>query len=290
VRLTPGTALDFADDVLSRAERIWGAVRNSGRLYDSYIDAIRDTYPILKQVFVSPDVSAGLHSTAYWHIMAIRRTAPDDPVDRPLPKVMRAPALRAERQALITEVAAQVQALKETRVELEAWKRLAARPGLPVVYDTNMLNHWRQPDNIRWREVFKAAGEDVRHTRLVIPLRVIDELDRQKYGQADLARRARTALKYLERVLKDTRPGESVHLREGATLEIWMATDHRDGDADLSILRTAAELDTLHPATGARVLTDDLGMRLRANHMGLKTFRLSDDHRKPDAALGEAQV
>lgn len=290
MRLTPGTALDDADDVLSRAETIWHAVRGSGKLYGAYVEAVRDTFPTLKQVFVSPDLSAGLHSTAYWQLVAIRSMAPDRSVDRPVARVMREPADLAVRHALITEIESQVQALKQARVELDAWKELAARPGLPVVYDTNMLNHWRQPGDIRWRDVFKAAGENVPQTRLVIPLRVIDELDRQKYGQGDLARKAATAIRYLERVLKNSQPGEAVRLREDTTLEIWVDTDDRSGDADLSILRSAADLDALHPTTGVRVLTDDIGMRLRAKQMGLKTFRLPEDHRKRGTALDEVPV
>jgi hypothetical protein len=290
VRLTPGTALDVADNVLSRAETIWRAVRGSGHLYGAYVDAVRDTCPTLKQVFLSPDVSAGMQSTAYWQLMAIRSADPDSSIDRPLPKVMRTTGHRAVRDALITEILFQVQALEQARVELETLKKLAARPGLPVVYDTNMLNHWRQPDNILWRDVFRAAGQNVPHTRLIIPLRVIDELDRQKYGKGDLARKAATAIRFLERVLKDTQPGEPVRLRDGATLEIWVDTDDRSGDADLSILRSAMDLANLHRTTGVLVLTDDIGMRLRATQMGLKTFRLPEDHRKRGTALDEAPV
>jgi predicted ribonuclease YlaK len=89
----------------------------------------------------------------------------------------------------------------------------------------------------------------------VSPLRVIDELDRQKYGQGDLAKKAATAIRYLERVLTGTLPGQPVQLRQGATLEVRVDTDDRGGDADLSILRCAADLDNLHQDTGARVLT-----------------------------------
>jgi hypothetical protein len=196
-------------------------------------------------------------------------------------------ALRAENQALATKIENQVKALEQARAELEELRKLAARPGLPVVYDTNMLNHWRQPGDVLWRDVFKAQGEHVLLTRLVIPLRVIDELDRQKYGQGDLANKAATAIRYLERVLKDTLPGQPIQLREGATLEVWVNTDDRGSDADLSILRCAADLDNLHQDTGARVLTDDVGMRLRAQQMGLKALRLPQDYRKRGTALDD---
>jgi hypothetical protein len=89
-------------------------------------------------------------------------------------------ALCAENQALATEIENQVKTLEQARAELEELKELAARPGPPVVCDTNMLSHWRQPGDVLWRDVFKAQGDLL--TRLVIPLRVIDELDRHKYG------------------------------------------------------------------------------------------------------------
>ncbi|MBT2368438.1 hypothetical protein J7E88_24715 [Streptomyces sp. ISL-10] len=189
-------------------------------------------------------------------------------------------ALRAENQALATEIENQVKALDQARTELEALKKLAARPGLPVVYDTNMLNHWRQPGDVLWRDVLKAQGETVRLTRLVIPLRVVDELNKQKYGQGELAKRATTAIRYLERVLQGSQPGDPVQLRQGATLEVWVNIDDRGDDADLAILRCAADLDNLHRDTGARVLTDDFGMRLRAQQVGLKVISLPQDHKK----------
>lgn len=59
-------------------------------------------------------------------------------------------------------------------------------------------------------------------------------------------------------------------MRADATLEVWV--------------------DNPHPETGARVLTDDIGMRLRARarRMGLKVVRLPEDHRKKGTALDEA--
>jgi len=87
------------------------------------------------------------------------------------------------------EIETQIRALAQVRAQLEALKKLAARPGVPVVYDTNMLNHWRQPGDIVWRELLRAQGETVRLARLVVPLCVLGELDRHKYGQGELLRR-----------------------------------------------------------------------------------------------------
>lgn len=285
----PGITLDHAEDVLRRAETTWGNARSAQDLYRAYTDAVHDTYPKLGQVFVAPDIGNGLHSPAYWNLLSIGRghaahgliTDPDVAHNQ-----MR--ALRAENQALATEIENQVKSLEQARAQFEELKKLAARPGLPVVYDTNMLNHWQQPGDIPWREVFKAEGDNVPLARLVIPLRVIDELDRQKYGESKLAYKAATAIRYLDRALEGSQPGQPVQLRRPeATLEVWLDTDDRGGDADLAILRCAADLDNLHRDSGARVLTDDVGMRLRAQQMGVKVLRLPEKHRKPGIALND---
>ena len=288
MRLNPGITLEHAEDVLRSAETTWGNARGAKDYYREYTDAVHDTYPILKQAFAAPDLAAGLRSTAYWNLLPMADLNPDA-VLTPDPDVARAiqRTLRAQNHALSTEIENQVKALEQARAELEELKKLVARPGLPVVYDTNMLNHWQQPGDILWRDVFKAQRERIPDTRLVIPLRVIDELDKQKYGQGDLARKAATAIRYLERVLRDRQPGERARLRDGVTLEAWIDTDDRGGDADLSILRCAADLDNLHPTTGARVLTDDVGMRLRAHQLGLKVVRLPEAYRKKGTALDE---
>ncbi|MFJ9626646.1 PIN domain-containing protein [Streptomyces sp. NPDC101175] len=288
MRLKRGITLEHADDVLRRAEMTWGNARGAKDYYRDYTDAVHETYPILKQAFAAPDLAAGLHSTAYWNLLAVAGDNAEIGVtsDRAVANNV-ARAQRVRNHALSTEIENQVKALEQARAEMEKLKKLVARPGLPVVYDTNMLNHWHQPGDILWRKVFRDQGERVPETRLVVPLRVIDELDKQKYGQGDLARKAATAIRYLERELRGRQPGEPVRLRDGTTLEVWVDTDDRGGDADLSILRCAADLDNLHPSTGARVLTDDVGMRLRAHQLGLKVVQLSEEHRKKGTALDE---
>lgn len=284
MRLNPGTSLAHADDVLLRAATTWANARGVQDLFAAYIDAVHGTYPTLKQAFAAPDLAVGLHSTAYWNLLAIGSTKTAGWINATdVPSSQR--ALRAQNQALATEIENQMKAMEQARSDLEALELLTTRPGLPIVYDTNMLNHWQQPDQVRWREVLKGQGEKSPQTRLVVPLHVVDELDRQKYGQGDLAKKAAAAIRFLERTLKDSQPGHPVQLREGVTLEIWVDTDDRGGDTDLSILRCAADLDNLHPDTGARVLTDDIGMRLRAQQMDLKVMRLPEDHRKKGTAL-----
>ncbi|WP_461009415.1 PIN domain-containing protein [Streptomyces capparidis] len=136
---------------------------------------------------------------------------------------------------------------------------------------------------------FAATWE--RHSSTASPvassLRVLDELDRQKHGQGELAKRATTAIRYLDRTLKDITPAQQVQMRQGVTPEAWIDTDDRSDDTDLAILRCAADLDNLHPDTGARVLPDDIGTCLRARQMHLKTLRLPEKHRKKGTAIAD---
>lgn len=285
----PGITVERADAVLREEEKRWVNVSSATDRYLAYTDAVEVTYAQARQTFLTPDIGAALHSDAYWNILSLGSTQAQNDGWTNDPDVMRnrVRAARPFNGVLSAEIDRQAKALEHLRAELEALKQLASRDGIPIVYDTNMLNHWQQPGGIRWQEVLKANGENASPVRLVIPLRVIDELDKQKYSQGDLGKRAAAAIRYLERVLKDGKPGEPVYLREKATLEVWVDTDDRGGDADLSILRCAADLDNLHGDTGARVLTDDCGMRLRANQMGLKVLRLPNDLRKPGTAIGD---
>ncbi len=285
MRLHPGTTLAHADAVLSDAEATWKNAQSGGNagFASAYTDAVSRTYPQLREVFAAPDLASGIRSAAYWHLLPIIRDSQTTRYTTD-PDVARGwvNSRRPLNDALSAEINDQLQALILARTELDALKALAARPGLPIVYDTNMLIHWNRPRDIEWKDVLRHSGETATQARLVVPLRVVDELDRQKYGDGKLADRAGKALRYLQEASKDHPPGQPVPIREGdaTTLEIWVDAEDRGGDADLAILRVAADLDALCPATGARVLTGDLGMHLRAQVMELKVLHLPDTYCK----------
>jgi predicted ribonuclease YlaK len=92
----------------------------------------------------------------------------------------------------------------------------------------------------RHRSVIAAARR--------VPLRVVDELDKQKYGRGFLAESATKALRFLQQTLAG-RGGESVSIRPGraATLEVWTQTEDRGPDAD----------GARHPAPGAGPVTQE---------------------------------
>lgn len=275
MRLNNGVSIAEAEQALSDTEATWlDLMRDEWVTYRTYSDAVDKVHGLLARTFAEPDLTGELYSATFWHVTSVN---PNWSVTQEDPRL------------IAREVKAQLATLDSARAQLLRLRALAERPGMPIVYDTNMLNHWQQPGGVLWRKVLSANGLRPRLVRLVIPMRVIDELDRQKYGHGDLARKAATAIRYLDRIFSDRDKYLPAEIRKGeATLEIW-PDDHDRGrgtDADLEILRCASDLSLLLPNERTSVLTDDTGMRLRAQQMHLGTLRMPEEYRKPGTAIG----
>ncbi|MFJ6385880.1 PIN domain-containing protein [Kitasatospora sp. NPDC092039] len=271
MRIRPGYTLDIAQADLAFALQKWQNLYNDQqRLIDRYLQTVTDTHDRLAQAIAEPSLGDGLFAGHYWQLVETGRS----------------PDLHG---TLVLEVKRQIATIEDAQRQLEALRSYVERPGVPIVYDTNMLNHWQQPENIDWKALLVEEGLDGKRVRLLVPLVVVDELDRQKYGDGALARKAATAIRYLERKFEGAAPGEAVKLREGVTLEVRLdPPGHRRIEPDLEILRCAADFTGLVPGAGTRVLTDDYGMRLRAHSMGLATLRLPGTYRKSGTGTDEA--
>ncbi|GAA3371238.1 hypothetical protein GCM10020367_21090 [Streptomyces sannanensis] len=274
MRLKPGVTLDRAEDELRKAVMAFENAQSSQpyeTLWDGYLRAFDQVLRGLEQTFADPDLAGGLMSPAFWNLFQVGGIGP------------------AANRIVLGEVEAQLRVLREAEQDLAELKALAERPGVPVVVDTNVLLRWDQPDHINWRTILKDDGANDPQTRLVVPLVVLDELDRQKYGDGVLARRAATAIRYLDKALANGNAGATVRVKDGVTLEVGgLAMRRSTKDVDMQILLCAADLDQLNPHAGTRVLTGDIGMRLRAAQMGLRTFQLPENHRKPGTAMSDA--
>ena len=172
------------------------------------------------------------------------------------------------------ELDLQIRALGDLIIDLE--ERIAAAdagPGDIVVLDTNVLLHSMPPDQIPWPQ--ELGREQI---RLVVPLRVVEELDAKKWsGSGVIGERARRLLPMLERLVGDS--GQPGRVRENTTIEVPV---NRLGltrfqDADAEVLATSNELVQL---TGrpAILVTADTGMRLRARAQGLTAIRLAEKY------------
>jgi predicted ribonuclease YlaK len=133
------------------------------------------------------------------------------------------------------------------------------------VLDTHTLLHYQLPDSIKWTDVIEEA-----QVRLVIPLRVVEEIDAKKWGPSERLRgRSRSLLPRLEELVG--LEGSAAPIRDGVTLEarIEPAPRLKPVDADEEILENCWELWRLSgQREGVTLVTGDTAMRFRAHAQG----------------------
>lgn len=157
------------------------------------------------------------------------------------------------------EVREQVRVLGALREQIVHYARLL-RPdedeGL-VLVDTNVYAHGQPFEQVRWQSLVKSKV-----ARLVMPLIVVDELDKLKDKGSDSAR---AVLRTLDTVISDAAFLAPIRIRPGVTLQIANEPPGhiRLERADDEIVRQAFyfSLVTECPVT---VITRDRGMRIRA--------------------------
>jgi len=151
--------------------------------------------------------------------------------------------------------------------------RLVAAPGQLTVIDTHVLLHFLPPDQVDWPAVIGAPT-----VRLVLPLRVVEELDEKKYtARDDLADRARRLLSQLRTQLAPT-AGAPTPLRAGVTIEVPVDDGPRPRtvDADHEILDTCRELGL--GGQPVVLVTNDTGMALRAGSAGVRVVPMPEQY------------
>lgn len=126
------------------------------------------------------------------------------------------------------------------------------------------------PDNVAWREVVEQES-----VRLIIPLRVIEELDEKKYTASDKLRgRARERLPKLYALVGAGGAPKALPNGHG-TIEVFIEPGPRmrSLDADTEILEMAHDLRQLS-GSKVTIVTGDTGMRLRAEVEGMTTVAM----------------
>jgi rRNA-processing protein FCF1 len=228
---------------------------------DHYIEWVEDGEIALGELTYDNAVADLLHTARFW---ALRQVVPTDA--RPIPLIDG--EIRSRRDTL--------ERLKSDlmlRVQ-----RATIAPGHVTVLDTNTLLHHEPPQSVPWATVVGYSS-----VRLVIPLRVIEELDAKKYSDSRRQRdRARAVLPHLsERI---GRLNEPAQLSEGVTLEMLAESGPRDkpADADEEILDTCRELwEFSSQQGGVTLITNDMSMRSRAEAIGgIRPIGLDDRYRR----------
>jgi rRNA-processing protein FCF1 len=261
---SPEQAIEALTARIMAARNLPGSVSRGGfsdeaeaaylkRRQADYLDWAESTELQLGNVTSDPEVLTLPYTPAYYEI---RRLDPSSPRGVAF--------LDSERER-------QVVALEALREDLKRrLERARAAPGAITVLDTNVLLHHQLPDSVAWREV---VGQE--SVRLVIPLRVIEELDAKKYTESErLRRRARERLPKLYALV--AAGGAPKALPDGhGTLEVFIEPGPRSrpADADTEILETAHDLGRLSGSKVA-IVTGDTAMRLRAEANGIATFAM----------------
>lgn len=228
------------------------------RRRDQYLMWVEATEGQLSNFTDDPDALAMLHTTAYWETHQLIPTSP-----RPI--------------ALIdSETRRQIANLERLRDDLSRRRdRSRIASGHITVVDTNALLHYHLPDSIDWPAVVGEA-----EVRLVLPLRVIEELDAKKYTESEkIRRKARELLPKLRSFVGSG--GTPKAVRDDTTIEVFIEPGPRSrpSDADTEILETAHELRHLS-GRAVTIATADTGMALRGEAEGVPTISMPDKYRR----------
>jgi predicted ribonuclease YlaK len=185
---------------------------------------------------------------------------------------------------MYTEAIDQAASLDAVVEQLKAIKARFKDAGLIAIIDTNVLPHYKPPEQIDWASLL---GDP--RARLVLPLRVIEELDQKKYASRrdDVPDRARRLLSQLWARLGRS-AGGPVQLRGDITIEVPLDEGPRTRpiDADSEVLDLCEELRNV--GRDVVLATGDTGMSFRAVARRSRVVRMRDeDLRNPPVASAE---
>jgi hypothetical protein len=262
----PDHALEVLRERINAADQVMMDGRNGDavmRTRDAYLEWVEFTEIKLAELTHDATMVEMLHTPRYWEV---RRLVPSDA--RPIPLI------EGERRVQ----AANLRALRDN-LEMHV-NRARSAPGHITVLDTNSLLHYMLPDQIDWPEII--GHEKV---RLVIPLRVIEELDAMKYSEKGKRQeRARTLLPKLDGFIS-MMGSPTPLIFPGTTIEV--PVEYLSGqprvkpvDADEEILFTCREMWQLSGQEGGvNLITADIAMRIRAEALGgIRPLKLPDKY------------
>lgn len=273
--LKPGTTVDSAIQQLIALQYEFGNAgggggRTANDARDGYLSLVGRAEPLLKNYFADPAVWGRLYGRRYW---AIRNVRPDTP---------RWGALIGDEAA---EQASYIEQLVLRLNQFSEW--ISGAPGRLAVLDTNILLHYQPPTQIPWRKVLSEEA-----VRLVVPIRVVEELDEKKYlARDDLAARARGILSGLWRVVG---PSEGMPApldgQAGVTIEVAIDNDPRERtlDADEEVLNLCLLLKVV--AASVLLVTGDTGMALRAANRQISVKQLPENYLRHNVQIAAGEV
>lgn len=146
------------------------------------------------------------------------------------------------------------------------------------VLDANILIH--DPGSI-----FQFEDNTV-----IIPVSVIEEIDRFKKERTDRGFNARAIARLLDSLRVERRLTEGVPVNNGGTVKVYCEPERAlhatTGNGDLEILRVATAIKQAEPETPVIIVTKDINLRIRADVSGLK----AEDYETDRVKLSELAV
>lgn len=275
---SPVNVLAALKDLRLQLSNIQGGATSPAEWRRQYISWTNNALDSLRPCLREADVDRLVTSRHYWALLGMDVLGAEPKADRHVQSIIRTEV--KDRLAELDSV------IKTLQGDLDAWRTL--QMPIVAVLDTNiLLEHHDHLDAYQWNEEL-----DVRPNRdvvLVVPIAVVDELDRQKLsnqkasdGKTPLRTRARAALKTLDNLLLSN---ETVKLVEGKVAAsrsaVFIRLLYDDlghsglADTDSEIIDRAL---TLQPFADDLVLvTYDSAMAFRARHAGLRATKLTYD-------------
>jgi rRNA maturation endonuclease Nob1/predicted DNA-binding protein YlxM (UPF0122 family) len=170
-------------------------------------------------------------------------------------------------------------ALSEVSRERAQALRFAAAERSIAVLDTNVLLHHRPLSDVDWPSIVGAKS-----VLLVVPLRVVHELDARKYVGTKGGDRARTRI----RLLSEFVAAGADQVRAGVDVEVVASVDLDPGTArrppipaDTEILETCEALRAYAGSNPVYLVTADLAMQIVAKTRGIDVRRMPDEAMQP---------
>ena len=150
------------------------------------------------------------------------------------------------------------------------------------ILDTNVLIH--DP----------TAFNQFPEHHVIIPLKVLEEIDQFKRELSERGRNARTVSRSLDQLRKVGRLSDGVTLDHGGTIKVIFA-DEKDPfamglSADDLIIKLASDLQKANPDEKCTVVSKDINLRLKADALGLEAedYENSGQRNADEAYTGQA--
>jgi PhoH-like ATPase len=141
------------------------------------------------------------------------------------------------------------------------------------ILDTNVLLH--DPNSF-------LSFQD---NRVLIPIEVIEEIDRFKRESTERGQNARAVSRMLDALRETGRLSEGVRLSNGGQLRIVFHRTNGNGQiaigdntVDGRIVALAHDVQKADPATSTILVTKDINLRVKADALGLQAEDYESDH------------